>query len=776
MSDAQTNTGIFETRDDAGKPPSGEWKLWSEALQNADKTEEDWRTSAEETEKRFRDEEKRKGQQFNILYTNVETLKPAIYNSTPTPDVRRRFADADPVAKVGAQVVERCLSYSLDAYDFDCTMKGIVHDGVLVGRGVPVVDYEPTMERDETGQPTNITWQAVTCRQIDWKDFRMGPGRRWHEKPWIAERYRLTRELFDKAFPKLKDKDVRPDFVADGVEQKDERNVPDTFKRFTVWKIWDKDAREVHFWSPAYKDGLLKTEKDPLRLKDFYPVPRPFYDIEDPNNTIPLVPFNQYKDQADELDRLTKRINGLIAVLKWRGVRSADISEFGDIAKAVDGELVASQNLNQIIANGGIEKAIWLMPIDKVVVVLQQLYLARQEVKATIFEITGVADIMRGETDPGETLGAQQIKAQWGSLRLQHRQREIQRVARDVIRIKAEIIAEHFQPQTLAMMSGIELPTGEMKQQAQAAAQQMQAQQQPVPEQLQAILKQPSWDEVQKLLKSDALRGYRIDVETDSTIQADVVREQQQMGQFVQGTASYMQSVGPMVETGAMALKPAIDIYTAFARKFKLGKQAEDALDQLGQQAEQQSQQPPKPSPEEVKAQAEEKRIQMEAQAKERDLQMQGQFKEREFQMNEQAAQAQHQREMESMALKQQADQQANAFKMAEMQQQSTLAQESHGMERERLMMAADNDRAKARDSRNEIIAKRMGEKGEAVEGAEPEDLMAGFLKSMQAMVESNQQIAAAMMTFVQAQTAPKQMTVKKGANGTWTGESRVLQ
>jgi hypothetical protein len=76
------------------------------------------------------------------------------------------------------------------------------------------------------------------------------------------------------------------------------------------------------------------------------------------------------------------------------------------------------------------------------------------------------------------------------------------------------------------------------------------------------------------------LRGaYRIDVESDSTIRGDLTRNQQDMSTFLQGTAQFFQAMGPLVQQEPAAMKPVVEIYAAFARQFKLGKQAEDALD-----------------------------------------------------------------------------------------------------------------------------------------------------------------------------------------------------
>jgi hypothetical protein len=59
--------------------------------------------------------------------SNIETLLPAIYNSTPSPDVRRRFGDRDPIAKSVSDIVERAISYSVDAYDFDAMMQAVCY-------------------------------------------------------------------------------------------------------------------------------------------------------------------------------------------------------------------------------------------------------------------------------------------------------------------------------------------------------------------------------------------------------------------------------------------------------------------------------------------------------------------------------------------------------------------------------------------------------------------------------------------------------------------------
>jgi hypothetical protein len=104
--------------------------------------------------------------------------------------------------------------------------------------------------------------------------------------------------------------------------------------------------------------------------------------------------------------------------------------------------------------------------------------------------------------------------------------------------------------------------------------------------------------QVIQLLKSDKLRGFRVDVESDSTIRADMTRNQQNMSLFLQGTAQYVQAMGPLVMQEPAILPVVMEVYTAFARNFKLGRQAENALDNVADQSKQIAAQPKPPPPE----------------------------------------------------------------------------------------------------------------------------------------------------------------------------------
>lgn len=489
--------GDYASPAQIGTRPADVVTRWVLELSIASKLENDWVKDGDDVVKRHRGTKKKNS--FNILWSNTETLTQAIYNTLPKPDVRRRYRDADPLGKVVSDVLERSIDYSMDAYDFDHTLKLDLLDMLLPGRGVSRVKYVPDFEdmEDDGAQaeeraegqekPQRLAYERVICEHVHWKDFRHGPGKTWDEVRWVAFRHKMSQiagvEMFGEKF-----KQIVLDDVADEEVKKQEKGVGKLFKTAEVWEIWDKDDKSVTFINKSFKTEPLKVDQDPLKLDGFFPVPRPLYAILDSETLLPAPLFEKYKQQADELDRVTSRINNLTDALKVRGVYNAVIDEIKKITDAGDNALIPATNVQALIESGGLEKNIWMMPIETTANVIKVLTEQREAAKAVIYEITGIADIMRGATEAQETLGAQKIKTQWGTQRLKKMQGEFQRYARDIIRLKCQIIASRFQVDTLIQMTGIKLlKTEEDRQKLQQQAdafkqyQQMQAQQQQQP-------------------------------------------------------------------------------------------------------------------------------------------------------------------------------------------------------------------------------------------------------------------------------------------------------
>ncbi|HEY6019333.1 MAG TPA: hypothetical protein VIY48_05340, partial [Candidatus Paceibacterota bacterium] len=366
--DDNTTPGL-ESPEDFGQTPQAEVRRWLLELRLADKRELDWRKDAQMAIDLYKGAISKKNA-FNILWSNTETLLPAVFSSTPKPDVRRRYRDDDPLGKAVSEVVSRALDFSLDTYDFNSVARADVLDMLIAGRGVSWVRYVPSMaqvgidpnqphdeESEDAEVHTNeggealeggieeVEWEQTIAEHVQWNDFRIGPGKRWEELPWVARRHRLQREDLVEQFGEEIGNAVKLDATTDDDINKMAEHEAEPFKTAEVWEIWCKDSKKVYFISASYKVSPLKTVDDPLQLKGFFPCPRPVYAIEDVESLTPIPLYEQYKEQAEELNRISVRINKIIDALKVRGIYDATISEMAEVMRGADNDLIPAQNV-----------------------------------------------------------------------------------------------------------------------------------------------------------------------------------------------------------------------------------------------------------------------------------------------------------------------------------------------------------------------------------------------------------------------------------------------
>jgi hypothetical protein len=590
---------------------------------------------------------------FNILYSNTETLLPALYNSTPRPVVQRRFKDADPLGLQAAKALQRVLGFSIDSGDqeystFDEVMEQAVLEGAVPGRGVSWVKYDaefmpvaPTEEGAEPGE--KVRYEGICWEQVPWDRFLTGYGKMWKEVPWVGREHLMTAEELIENFGKEKASKtglLNPltNSWTEAQGQKSSTNDAAGAQEVAfVYEIWDKVSRKVLFVSEQYADGLLKEVDDPLELTGFFPCPKPLVFVAKITDLTPVPLYEMYKDQAKELNSITIRLKYLIKALKVRGFYNASLQEIENVLAADDNTLLPVSNAGSMEGKS-MESMVWLVPIDMLMTVAQGLYQQRMQIKQVIYEITGIADIMRGSSNAAETLGAQEIKTQWGTLRLKRMQKRVMTYVRGMLRIGAEIASKKFSEETFAAMTGLPFPTSQQKMQAQQqlAALQQQAsqmammQQQPMPgqppqqpqqdpalqqqmQQLQGIVAMPSWTDVIGMLRSDMLRNYRIDIETNSTVDLDATEDKKEIGEFLNALAQLLNGINPAVESGLFTEDVAKKLVMTILRRFRFTDEVEPELLQAG--ASQQQKKPdPKAEADMAKAQAEIEKTKLEGQ------------------------------------------------------------------------------------------------------------------------------------------------------------------
>jgi len=580
-------------------------RKWLTALQIADKAERDWRDQCARIVELYRGSKKKKNS-FNILFSNTDTMAPAILNSTPKPDVRRRWNDDDPLGKAVSDVLNRSLAFCMDDGAFMETLTLNLYDYLLTGRAICRIRYIPSFnEYSEEQEPPEqeqqepdaesyeeLAWEQVTIEHVQYDDFRRGPGRSWSEVCWIAFKHRLSKDEIAERFGEDKADKMAYDEVDDsetGTRKQDD----DKIKGGTaeIWEFWDKDDKKVYFIAKGYGEGLLSEMDDPLQLKGFFPIPAPIYAFQDSTNLIPVPLYQTYQNQAEELERISFRINRLVDALKVRGIYDSTISELSQLFTGDDNQLFPAENISIIMDRGGLDKAVWMLDIQPIVSIIAELYTQREQCKQVIYEIIGLSDILRGSSDANETATAQNIKAQWGGNRIGRMQRAFQYYIRDIVRLMAEVIGQQFQIDTLKGMTGLKFPTNaEVQQQMmqyQTMAQQAQMQgQQPPPPPEPPI----TWEQIAAVLRDDMQREYKVDIETDSTLAASQQADMQGLRDLLGGLAQMMQSFAPIVQAGAMPVEAVKELTLAVVRRAKLGNAVEDAFEKI--------QQPPPPQPE----------------------------------------------------------------------------------------------------------------------------------------------------------------------------------
>ncbi len=592
---------LYPTRfNDGGKMADEQSKsaqYWADELKRyKDDYREKFERRGTEIVKRFRDDRKdseNSESHFNVLWSNIKTLKPAIFAKVPKPEVSRRFNDKDPIARTAVQILERALSYEITQYnDYYTGLSNVVDDRLLPGRGVAWVRYEPTIESIEqepsiyedveVGEPLeSITNETTPVDYVSWKDFAHDPVRTWEEVTWVARKVYLSRDEVVERFGKEFAQVPLTNQPKDENKTETERNA---LAKAEVWEIWCKPSKAVYWLCTGY-DTLLDERPDPLELEAFFPCPKPLYATLTTDSLIPVPDYALYQDQAKELDEITNRIRILTKSLKVMGIYAADEPALQRLLKeGRDSEMIPVTNWPAFAEKGGLKGAVDFMPLGDIIAALQELYVNRESCKQIIYEITGLSDIVRGASVASETATAQQIKSQFASIRLSEMKNDVARFSRDLIRIKAEIMCSKYQPQTLIQASGI-LSTDD----AQFAEQ--------------AIM----------LLKNEPLRNFSIDIESDSLVELDQQQEKQDRIEFLTAASGFIEkSVQAAMQ--APTLAPLLGEMMLFGiRGFKVGQQLEGSFEQAIEQMKQ-PQQPQGPSPEQQQAEAEAQAKQMELQ------------------------------------------------------------------------------------------------------------------------------------------------------------------
>lgn len=722
------------------KNPVDEARKWLDALRLAKREDEKWVKRGDRIVKRYRDERTeyaRAGEKrYNILWSNVQTMLPALYGKTPRAQVERRWKDQDAIGRTASVILERALQFEIDHYgEFDAAARGAVLDRLLPGRGTTWARFETAPVILADGQP-GPEQGKTPVDYVFWKDFRCSPARNWEEVTWVARRVYMSRgeglERFGEDF-----KDVplthEPIGIDDLKNQGSSQSDIESLKKAPVWEIWDKSSKCVYWVAEGYFT-LLDKKPDPYGLDGFWPCPKPLYATQTTDTLVPIPDYALYQDQAEELDRLTQRISMLVAAVKVVGVYDATQTAIGRmLTEGIDNTLIPVDTWAAFGEKGGLKGTVDFLPIDMVVKALNECYVAREQAKQVIYDVTGLSDIIRGSSVASETATAQQIKSQYASLRLKRMQIDVAEFTSAMLRIKAQLMADLYSPEQLIEMSGI-MGTMDAKY-APAAIQ---------------------------LLKSEPIRSFRIEVASDSLVEMDEAGEKESRAEFLTAVGTFMEKSLPVAQA-VPDMAPLIGEMLLFVvRAFKGGRPMEAAFDDaIAKLKNPEPKGPPPPDPEQIKAQAEMQLEQMRQQAKQGELQVSAQmeqFKAQNMQAVEAAKiQAQQQAEAEKGAL---------ARELEMMRIQSEQAIEAARMENAKELERIKQEGETAREMQRlelEAVSK-------LVDGQRAEERAEGAEEEKSAMEDKHSEVLEGIREMVKAMRQPKVRKLVRGPDGRAAG------
>lgn len=593
---------------------------WCEELEASRKERKAFDDRGEKTIKRYADErgENDRGRSdYNVFFANTEIKMAALYARTPVPDIKRRFNDpTDDVSRVGADLLQRNITYELECEGFDAKFKQILFDRLVPGVGVgwarldetigepevaPVIDpltgqpavdpetFEPLMQPVEGSEVKN---QLADIDYVPWNDFLWAPCRVWTECRWVARAIDMSEEAVKERFGSTAPQEVisnlsfsKKSKETDGQKTIGPKN--STVATTRVYEIWDKE-RMLVWWIAEDCEVPLDVQEDRMEFQDFFPTPLPPLGRFTTSSTVAISDFKLVQDQYNELDALNDRAAKKLQAIRTQWVYDASELGLRDLFSAPEFQGIPINNWAVMQSEkGGLKGSVEFFDNTPIVNEYAILIAARDKVKEQIYEIEGIADIMRGASQPYDTATATSAKASLGSTRLSVMMKEVADYVARLLRLKAHMICKFYTPERITERAG--------------------------------TVAQPDQKYVGpalELLKSVPFNHYRLSISTDSLQLPNWNQDKAEATEAVQAITALLGQIIP-----AAVQDPALGVFGGHLSSFLLSKfkgagEVEAYLDQFleqkAQQASAQAQQPKPPSADELKAQAAQQAQQLE--------------------------------------------------------------------------------------------------------------------------------------------------------------------
>jgi hypothetical protein len=567
---------------EAKRDPAKLAALWEKELQAAKKELSKFHSTGKRLVQKYLDERDSASMEgtgdarVNLFWSNTQVLMSSLYAKPPKVDVSNAHKDSnDDVSRVAGNILQRILNNDVEEDDestYPEVTRQSVGDYLIVGLGQvwyryevdteeattdPIVDPATGMEVEPGVKYEVITSEDAPADYVYWEDFWWSPARTWQDVRWVARRVYMNREELIARFGKK----IGEDIPISKVKYKGDSIGPenDPWEKAAVFEVWDKTTK-CAYWHVLGYNVICDYKEDPMKLRGFFPCPEPMIANKTTSKMMPRADYLLAQDQYTQIDTITTRLKYLIKACKVVGVYDKTSTGLARMfQEGMENQMIPVENWAAFAEKGGIKGSMDFAPTEAIANTISILTSQRDVLKANLYEVLGIGDIMRGMTDPDETLGAQQLKAQFGGNRLQFKQQAIGGWVASGQRIKAQIICTKFQPQTIVERSNIEHSND-------------------------APLAQPA---IEFLKSPDSSKFYRISIESETMALIDWAQERDSRTQFMKAVGEFVQSVTPLIEAKPEAAPVVLEMMKWGLGGFRVAKEIETVLDQAIQAAQQ---------------------------------------------------------------------------------------------------------------------------------------------------------------------------------------------
>ena len=551
---------------------------------------------------------------MGIWWQTVNTLLPAYFSKIPKVDVELRKKRGGELERLAALAWENATQYTIEEdFDFYSVGHPSVLQFILAGQAVLWARYSAEFEKkpykyalndederegayEENGvryieeEIDEVASEKAVLDFIGYQDYRESIARTDNEISWRARRAFMSREQVSSKFGEEEENKFNYNSYPDDINAKD---VEQKYEgKAAVWEIWCKDTNKVYFLHHG-KEKFLKENDVPVSFNNFWPCVV-LNANSDPDSITPFGDYVELEDLILEVERLTTRIHATLQAIRANFMYGKAL---GDKIEDILSDDLKGIPVNKPTANKTLADSIEFLNVDPYIKTLTVLTQSRETALNKLYEACGVSDLIRGNSIAIKTATANQLEANYSSLRFSVRRNQVARFFIDAIEKVAQIVVSKFSDEHLYLICFGEELAQEIPD---PAPQMIQGPQGPVPVPTPPMPPAVKFQAILELLRSDVIRNFKLDIESDSLTQLDQRGERQERVDVMASSGQFLQQLQQLIAQAPSTADYAKSMFKFVIRSYEAGKEIEgdmmkalDAMVQELMQAKQQQAQDP---------------------------------------------------------------------------------------------------------------------------------------------------------------------------------------